>query len=56
MYRVLVGRPEGKEPLGRLGRRRKDNIKRIFKKWDGEARTLLTWFRLGTSGRRLRMR
>jgi hypothetical protein len=26
-YRVLVGRPEGKRPLGRLRRRWKDNIK-----------------------------
>jgi len=27
VYRVLVGRPEGKRPLGRLRRRWKDNIK-----------------------------
>ena len=27
MYRVLVGKPEGKRPLGRLGRRRDYNIK-----------------------------
>jgi hypothetical protein len=26
-YRVLVGRPEGKRPLGRPGRRWEDNIK-----------------------------
>jgi hypothetical protein len=26
-YRVLVGRPEGKRPLGRPRRRREDNIK-----------------------------
>jgi hypothetical protein len=26
-YRVLVGRPEGKRPLGRLRRRWEDNIK-----------------------------
>jgi hypothetical protein len=25
-YRILVGKPEGKRPLGRLGRRWKDNI------------------------------
>jgi len=31
-----VGRPEGIRPLGRL-RRRRDNIKMDFKKWDGEA-------------------
>jgi hypothetical protein len=27
VYRVLVGRPEGKRPLGRPGRRWEDNIK-----------------------------
>jgi hypothetical protein len=27
VYRVLVGKPEGKRPLGRPRRRRKDNIK-----------------------------
>jgi hypothetical protein len=27
VYRVLVGKPEGKGPLGRLRRRREDNIK-----------------------------
>jgi len=27
VYRVLVGNPEGKRPLGRLRRRWKDNIK-----------------------------
>ena len=27
MYRVLVGKPEGKRPLGRPRRRWKDNIK-----------------------------
>jgi len=52
-YRVLVGRPEGKGPLGNPGRRWKDNIKRIFKKWDGEAWTLLIWFNIVRSGRRL---
>ena len=27
VYRVLVGKPEGKRPLGRPKRRREDNIK-----------------------------
>jgi hypothetical protein len=27
VYRVLIGRPEGKRPLGRLRRRWQDNIK-----------------------------
>jgi hypothetical protein len=33
-YRILVGRPEGRRPLGRPRRRWEDNIKLIFKKWD----------------------
>jgi hypothetical protein len=33
-YRILVGRPEGRRPLGRPRRRWEDNIKWIFKKWD----------------------
>jgi hypothetical protein len=28
VYRVLVGKPEGKKPLGRPRLRRKDNIKK----------------------------
>jgi hypothetical protein len=27
IYRVLVGKPEGRRPLGRLGRKWEDNIK-----------------------------
>jgi hypothetical protein len=38
--RVLMGRPEGKRPLGRFRSRWKDDINRIFKKWDGD----LDWF------------
>jgi len=33
-YRVLVGKPEGKRPLGRPRRRWEDNIKWIFRKCD----------------------
>jgi hypothetical protein len=33
---VLVGKPEGKRPLGRPRYTWEDNIKLIFKKWDGE--------------------
>jgi hypothetical protein len=29
VYRVLVGRPESKRPLGRSGRRWEDNIKMV---------------------------
>ena len=35
VYRVLVGKPEGKRPLGRPRRRWEDNIKMdLFRKWD----------------------
>jgi hypothetical protein len=32
IYRGLVGNPEGKRPLGRLGHRPEDNIKMGFRK------------------------
>ena len=32
-YRVLVGKPEGKRPLGRPRRRWDDNIKMKIRKW-----------------------
>jgi len=35
VYRALEGKPEGKRPLGRPRHRWKDNIKMIFRKWDG---------------------
>jgi hypothetical protein len=34
-YRILVGRPEGRLPLGRPRRRWGIILKWIFKKWDG---------------------
>jgi hypothetical protein len=48
-YRVLVGRPEGKRPLGR---HRLDGLiilKCIFKTWDG-VWIRLAWLRIGTGG------
>jgi hypothetical protein len=35
-YRILVGTPEGRKPLGRLRRRWEDKLKWIIKKLDGE--------------------
>jgi hypothetical protein len=36
-YRILVGRPEGRRPLGRLRRRWEDNIKTDLQEveWEG---------------------
>jgi hypothetical protein len=34
-YSVLVGRPEGKTPLGRSGVDEKTILKWVFDKWDG---------------------
>jgi hypothetical protein len=44
-YRLLVGKPEGKRPLGRLRRRWVDNIR-----MDGVMWTELVWLRIGTGG------
>jgi hypothetical protein len=44
-YRILVGKPEGKKPVGR--RRRVDNIKINLREIEWGA---MNWFRIGTSG------
>jgi hypothetical protein len=56
-YRILVGKPEGKRPLGRPRRRWVDNIKMDLREtgWDGTDwigldRTGSHWLRIGTSG------
>ena len=49
VYRVLVGKPEGKRLLGRPWRRWEDNIKMILK-WDVVIWTRLIWLRIGTGG------
>jgi hypothetical protein len=48
-YRILVGKPEGSRPLGRLRRRWVDNIKMGLKR-DRMVWTGLIWFRIRTSG------
>jgi hypothetical protein len=48
-YKILVGRPEGRRPLGRPKHIEEDNIKMDLKKWDG-ALTGLSWLRIGTCG------
>ena len=46
VYRVLVGKPEGKRPLGRPSRGGENNIKMdVQEVWTG-----LNWLRIGTGG------
>jgi hypothetical protein len=49
-YRVLVGRPEGKRPLGRPRRRREDNIKMDVREIGSMWRTGFSWLRIGSCG------
>jgi hypothetical protein len=44
VHRVLVGKPEGKRPLGRPGHRWEDNIKMDLQEVGG------SWLRIGTGG------
>ena len=50
VYRLLVGKPEGKRPLGKHRRKWEDNIRRIFRKKNVRAWTGLSWLEIGTSG------
>jgi len=49
-YRILVGRPERKIPLGKLRRRCEDNIKMDLQEVGLGAWTGLLGFRIGTDG------
>jgi hypothetical protein len=51
-YRILVGKLEGKRPLGRPRRRWVDNIKIDLREigWDGMVWTGSICLRIGTSG------
>jgi hypothetical protein len=51
VYRVLVGKPEGRRPLGRPRCRWEDNIKTDLR--DVGVCTGLGWLRVGTGGGRL---
>ena len=44
---MLVGKPEGKRPLGRPRRRWEDNIRWIFRKLEGVVGTGWSWLRIG---------
>ena len=53
VYMVLVGKPEGRRPLGRPRRRWVDNIRWISRRWDVGIWTGLGWPRIETGGGRL---
>ena len=53
MYRVLVGKPAGRRPLGRPRRRSVDNIRWISRTWDVGIWTGLGWPSIETGGGRL---
>jgi hypothetical protein len=48
-YRLLVGKPKGKRPLGRQ-RCRWIILGEILERWDGMMWTGLVWLRIGTGG------
>jgi hypothetical protein len=50
VHSVLVGKPEGKRPLGRPRRRWEDNIKIDFQEVGGLVVTGWSWLRIGTDG------
>jgi hypothetical protein len=52
-YRVLVGKPEGKRPLGRPRQRLEDNIKMDIQEGRWGAWTGLIWLRIRAGGKQL---
>jgi len=51
VYRVLVGRSEGKRPLGRPRCRWEDNSKMDLREIGSMGQTGFIWLRIGSSGR-----
>jgi hypothetical protein len=49
-YRALVGKPDGRRPLGRSRRRWENNIKWTCERLDGGAWTGSIWLRIGAGG------
>jgi hypothetical protein len=47
-YRVLVGKPEGKRPLGRPDIDGRIMYRWIFREWDVGVWTGSSWLRIGT--------
>jgi hypothetical protein len=53
VYRVLVGKPEGKRPLGRPRRRWEDNIRMVIQEVGFGIWTGLGWLSIETGGEQL---
>jgi len=53
VHRTLVGKSEGKRPLGRPRRRCEDNIKMDLQEVGGFGRNRWSWLRIGKGGRHL---
>ena len=56
VHRVLVGKPDGKRPLGRPRRRWEDIIKMDLRKLEGVVGTGWSWLRIGMGGGHLWVR
>jgi hypothetical protein len=50
VYRVVVGKPDGKRPRGRPRHRWGIILRWIFRKWGVGVRTGSSWLKTGTSG------
>jgi len=53
VYSFLVGKREGKKPLGRPSVDGRIILRRIFRKWDVVVWTGSSWLTIGTVGRHL---
>ena len=53
VHKVLVGKPDGKRPLGRPRRRWEDNIKMDIQEVGSGLGTGWSWLRIGTGGGQL---
>jgi hypothetical protein len=50
LYKVLVGKPEGRRPSGRLRRRWEDGIKMDLRLWlEGGVQNGSSWLRIGSA-------
>ena len=56
VHRVLVGKPEGKRPLGRPRRRWEDKIKKEFQEVGGDVGTGWSWLSISRGGGHLWVR